>query len=84
MTRIQNKNVKIFFYGSERETCLGLKIPGEAREIEVGAMDITFDAAGDITYTNLASLKDVSGEFTGYFEKDGCTHGADTPSPSGS
>lgn len=83
MSRITNKNAMILFYGPERETCLGLVIPGEKTEVEVSGMDISFTP--DITYASLVeTLPDASGEFTGYYEKDGCDHGADSDSPSGS
>jgi hypothetical protein len=81
MSRIHNKNAKILFYGPERETCLGLIIPGEKTEIEVSGLNMDFS---DIKYSSgmLAGLKDASGEFTGYFDK-GDFDGEDSPSPSG-
>lgn len=88
MSRITNKNAMILFYSPARETCLGLIIPGEKTEIPVSSMDISFSLGGDVKYASLAEvtegLPDASGEFTGYYEKDGCDHGADSDSPSGS
>jgi hypothetical protein len=79
--RIHSKSATILFYGPERETCLGLIIPGEKTEVEVSGMDINFVVSQDITYSSFVSrfvegLQDASGEFTGYLEKDGCDHGA--------
>jgi hypothetical protein len=83
VTRIHNKNAKILFYGPERETVLGLIIPGDVTEIDVNSVDIEF--ANDIKYSSgmLAGLKDAHGEFTGYYDK-GDFHGTDSASPSGS
>jgi hypothetical protein len=83
MTRIHNKNTKIYFYSGERETVLGLKIPGERIEMEVSGIDLRF--TNDIKYASgmLAGLKDVSAEFTGYYDK-GEFHGAHPDGASGS
>jgi hypothetical protein len=81
MSRIHNKNAKILFYGPERETCLGLIIPGEKTEIEVSGLNMDFS---DIKYSSMITgLKDAHGEFTGYYDK-GDFHGTDSASPSGS
>lgn len=67
--RVTGHNAKILFYSLEKETCLGLKIPGEMSEIEVSGMEINF--VSDIKYVSFAEgLPDASGEFTGYFDKD--------------
>lgn len=84
MTVIHNSNAKILFYGPSRETCLGLTIPGEMREIPVSSMDIDISYGSNIDLEQLGGIKDASGSFTGYFEKDGCDHGADSPGTSGS
>lgn len=73
----------IYFGEPDRETCLGLKIPGKQYAIEVAAMDIDISYGFNIDLEQLGGIKDASGEFTGYYETDGCTHGEDSPSPSG-
>lgn len=83
MTVIHNSNAKILFYGPSRETCLGLIIPGEMREIPVSSMDISFALGGDVKYASIAALPDASVSFTGYFDKDD-SNGEDPASSSGS
>ena len=52
---------KALLYLPARETCLGLVIPVPPIEIDSAGEGITYDFSG---------LKDASGEFTGYFDKD--------------
>lgn len=72
MTRITGKHAMIYISSPDRETCLGLKLPGEMREIEVSEMEISWSyGLNDITNVSFAErLPDASGEFTGYFDKD--------------
>lgn len=66
----------------DRETCLGLIIPGKKYAFEVESAESEISYGSNIDLEKLDGIKDASGEFTGYYDKDD-DNGEDSPSPSG-